>query len=77
MAEDDFDDDLLALAGGASSDEEEDAPINISKESSVVPDSKVLGKASAKISGGRNARARRDESEEEGEAYVHFIRTIL
>lgn len=65
---DDVDDDLLALAGGASSDEEDDAPMNISKENSAAPDSKVSGKASAKKSGARKAIRRHNESEEEGEA---------
>lgn len=63
----DIDDELLALAGDASSDEEEEAPMNISGESSVSPDQKVTGKASAKKSGAKAGR-RQNDSEEEGEA---------
>jgi hypothetical protein len=62
----DIDDELLALAGEASSDEEEDAPMNISRESS--PDRKTAGKSSAKKSGGKKASRRQNDSEEEGEA---------
>lgn len=61
----DIDDDLLALAGDASSDEEDDAPMNISRESSASPD-KSSGRAGAKKSG-RSSRKQND-SEEEGEA---------
>ncbi|KAH8602254.1 hypothetical protein B0O99DRAFT_606105 [Bisporella sp. PMI_857] len=63
----DIDDDLLALAGEASSDEEEDAPMNISKESSSTPDNKA-GKAGAKKAAGRKAGRTQNDSEEEGEA---------
>jgi RNA polymerase-associated protein RTF1 len=62
----DIDDELLALAGEASSDEEEDAPMNISRESS--PARKTAGKPSAKKSGGKKASRRQNDSEEEGEA---------
>lgn len=61
----DIDDDLLALAGDASSDEEEDAPMNISRESSASPD-KSSGKAGTKKSGRSNRK--QNDSEEEGEA---------
>jgi len=64
----DIDDELLALAGEASSDEEEDAPMNISRESSASPDRKTAGKPSAKKSGGKKASRRQNDSEEEGEA---------
>jgi hypothetical protein len=64
----DIDDELLALAGEASSDEEEDAPMNISRESSASPDRKTSGKPSAKKSGGKKASRRQNDSEEEGEA---------
>lgn len=63
----DIDDELLALAGDASSDEEDEAPMNISGESSASPDRKVTGKASAKKSN-RKASRRQNDSEEEGEA---------
>jgi RNA polymerase-associated protein RTF1 len=64
----DIDDELLALAGEASSDEEEDAPMNISRESSGSPDRKTAGKSGAKKSGGKKASRRQNDSEEEGEA---------
>jgi RNA polymerase-associated protein RTF1 len=64
----DIDDELLALAGEASSDEEEDAPMNISRESSATPARKTAGKASAKKSGGKKTSRRQNDSEEEGEA---------
>lgn len=62
----DIDADLLALAGDASSDEE-DAPMNISRESSVSrgaskPKHK---KHNSRKSGGRGSN---NDSEEEGEA---------
>jgi RNA polymerase-associated protein RTF1 len=63
----DIDDDLLALAGDASSDEEDDAPMNISRESSVSPD-KSTGRGGAKKSGGQKSNRRQNDSEEEGEA---------
>jgi RNA polymerase-associated protein RTF1 len=63
----DIDDELLALAGDASSDEEEEAPMNISGESSASPDRKVASKAGPKKSG-RKAGRRQNDSEEEGEA---------
>jgi hypothetical protein len=62
----DIDDDLLALAGDASSDEEDDAPANVSRESSVA--GKTAGKAGAKKGGGRKASRKQNDSEEEGEA---------
>ncbi len=63
----DIDDELLALAGDASSDEDEDAPINISRESSDTADRRAAGKTSTKKSG-KSASRRQDDSEEEGEA---------
>jgi RNA polymerase-associated protein RTF1 len=63
----DIDDDLLALAGDASSDEEDDAPMNISRESSAAPD-KSIGRAGVKKSGGQKSNRRQNDSEEEGEA---------
>jgi RNA polymerase-associated protein RTF1 len=63
----DIDDELLALAGDASSDEEEEAPMNISGESSASPDLKATGKGTAKKSS-RKANRRQNDSEEEGEA---------
>lgn len=63
----DIDDDLLALAGDASSDEEDDAPMNISRESSTSP-GKSSGRAGAKKSGGQKSNRRQNDSEEEGEA---------
>lgn len=53
----DVDEELLALAGDSSS-EEEDAPMNISRDSSVAP-----GRSGRK-NGGRG----KADSEEEGEA---------
>ncbi|KAI9740857.1 MAG: hypothetical protein M1818_004462 [Claussenomyces sp. TS43310] len=63
----DIDAELLALAGDASSDEE-DAPMNISRESSASRD--VTAKANGKKSNGRKSgrRGNKDDSEEEGEA---------
>ena len=63
----DIDDELLALAGDASSDEEEEAPMNISGESSASPERRVAGKDGAKKSGQKAGR-RQNDSEEEGEA---------
>jgi len=63
----DIDDDLLALAGDASSDEEDDAPMNISRESSTSPD-KSTGRAGVNKSGGQKSNRRQNDSEEEGEA---------
>ena len=60
-----IDDDLLALAGDASSDED-DAPMNISRESSAI--AKTAGKAGAKKAGARKASRKQNDSEEEGEA---------
>jgi RNA polymerase-associated protein RTF1 len=62
----DIDDELLALAGEASSDEEEDAPMNISRESS--PARKTAVKSGAKKSGGKKGSRPKHDSEEEGEA---------
>lgn len=63
----DIDDDLLALAGDASSDEEDDAPMNISRESSASPD-KSAGRAGTKKPGGKKGSRGQNDSEEEGEA---------
>jgi len=62
----DIDDDLLALAGDASSDEEDDAPMNISRESSV--NGKSVGKSGGKKAGRRKVNRKQNDSEEEGEA---------
>jgi len=64
----DIDDELLALAGEASSDEEDDAPMNISGESSASPDNRASGKASTMKPGSRKTSRRQNDSEEEGEA---------
>jgi RNA polymerase-associated protein RTF1 len=64
----DIDDELLALAGEASSDEEEDAPMNISRESSGTPAGKTASKPGAKKASGKKASRRQNDSEEEGEA---------
>ena len=63
----DIDDDLLALAGDASSDEEDDAPMNISRESSASR-GKSTGRTGAKKSSGQKSNRRQNDSEEEGEA---------
>jgi RNA polymerase-associated protein RTF1 len=60
----DIDEELLALAGDASSDEE-DAPMNISRDSSASPDGKHSSRATSRKASGRQ---RRSDSEEEGEA---------
>jgi RNA polymerase-associated protein RTF1 len=69
----DIDDELLALAGDASS-EEDDAPMNISRETTGSPGGKGRD-TSTKTSGGRKRAAKKsgrrgdqDDSEEEGEA---------
>lgn len=64
----DIDDELLALAGDASSDEEDDAPMNISRGSSVSPSNNTAGGVSSKKSSGLKASRRQNDSEEEGEA---------
>lgn len=58
----DVDEELLALAGDSSS-EEEDAPMNISRDSSEEPNGK---------DGKKYARRGGNNSEEEGEAYDTF-----
>lgn len=68
----DIDEELLLLAGEASSEEDEDAPMNISRNTSVSPnDRKSEPKATtSRKSTGKRSRRRgnRDDSEEEGEA---------
>jgi RNA polymerase-associated protein RTF1 len=68
----DIDEELLLLAGEASSEEDEDAPMNISRDTSVSPNErKSEPKATtSRKSTGRKAgrRGNRDDSEEEGEA---------
>lgn len=68
----DIDEELLLLAGEASS-EEDDAPMNISRDTSISPNerksepSKVT--TSRKSTGKKTGRrGNRDDSEEEGEA---------
>jgi RNA polymerase-associated protein RTF1 len=69
----DIDEELLALAGGASSDEE-DAPMNITRDSSGSPNSNKRpaagkGNSSRKSTGKQSGRrGNQDDSEEEGEA---------
>lgn len=62
----DIDDELLALAGDASSDEEE-APNDLSREDSALPEHSSSGKHIGKKSSDRKSK-KRDDSEEEGEA---------
>lgn len=69
----DIDEELLLLAGEASSDED-DAPMNISRDTSISPGDKkaeLTSKASnSRKSTGKKPgrRGNQDESEEEGEA---------
>ncbi len=69
----DIDEELLLLAGEASSDEE-DAPVNLSKDSSASPngrkhDMSAKANNSRKSTGKKTGRrANHDDSEEEGEA---------
>jgi RNA polymerase-associated protein RTF1 len=69
----DIDDELLALAGDASSDED-DAPMNISRDTTGSPGGRGRD-TSTKASNGRKVTAKKsgrpgnqDDSEEEGEA---------
>jgi RNA polymerase-associated protein RTF1 len=70
----DIDEELLLLAGEASSEEDEDAPMNISRDTSVSPNerkSEPKATTSRKSTGKKaGRRGNRDDSEEEGEAYV-------
>jgi len=68
----DIDEELLLLAGEASS-EEDDAPMNISRDTSVSPNdrkSEPSKSTTSRKSTGKKAgrRGNRDDSEEEGEA---------
>jgi RNA polymerase-associated protein RTF1 len=69
----DIDEELLLLAGEASSDED-DAPMNISRDTSVSRNERKTEPSSkannARKSVGKNAsrRGNQDDSEEEGEA---------
>jgi RNA polymerase-associated protein RTF1 len=68
----DIDEELLLLAGEASSEEDEDAPMNISRDTSVSPNerkSEPKATTSRKSTGKKaGRRGNRDDSEEEGEA---------
>jgi hypothetical protein len=65
----DIDEELLALAGDASSDEE-DAPMNISRDSSVTPGGRDVSSKSVhpKKTAKKGAKRGQNDSEEEGEA---------
>jgi RNA polymerase-associated protein RTF1 len=68
----DIDEELLLLAGEASS-EEDDAPMNISRDTSVSPNERKSEPSKAttsrKSTGKKTGRrGNRDDSEEEGEA---------
>jgi RNA polymerase-associated protein RTF1 len=69
----DIDEELLLLAGEASSDED-DAPMNISRDTSISPNERKT-EPSSKASNSRKStgkktsrRGNQDDSEEEGEA---------
>lgn len=69
----DIDEELLLLAGEASSDED-DAPMNISRDTSIAPNDRK-NEPSSKANNSRKSaskmtsrRGNQDDSEEEGEA---------
>jgi RNA polymerase-associated protein RTF1 len=68
----DIDEELLLLAGEASSEEDVDAPMNISRDTSVSPNdrkSEPKTTTSRKSTGKKTGRrGNREDSEEEGEA---------